>query len=163
LPNSDNSGIPNSGIPKGETARHVRRFLVIGVLSVLIDRGTYGLLLHAGLYVFLAKGISYVAGMVFGFFGNKFWTFQSPQKSAAEPIVYLIVYAITMCVNMAINALVLNCIKEQVGESMAREFAFLAATGVTTVLNFLGMRLLAFRAGIREHREMLRVENERTS
>jgi hypothetical protein len=37
----------------------------------------------------------------------------------------------------------------------------LFATGVTTVLNFLGMRLLAFRAGIREHRALLQVENEK--
>ena len=153
----------SSEIPQGETARHIRRFLVIGVLSVLIDRATYGLLLKTGLYVFLAKGISYVTGMSFGFFGNKYWTFQSPQKSVAEPVVYLAVYAVTLGVNMAINAFLLVQLSEQLGQSLALEVAFLVATGVTTVLNFLGMRLLAFRAGIRQHRELLRVENERAS
>jgi putative flippase GtrA len=151
----------SSGVPQGETARHIRRFLVIGVLSVLCDLTTYALLLKAGLYVAVAKGISYVTGTVLGFFGNKYWTFQSPRKSAAEPVVYLVVYAITLCVNMAINSFVIGQLSEELGPSLTKGIAFLFATGVTTVLNFLGMRLLAFRAGIRQHRELLRVEDER--
>ncbi len=150
----------SSDIPQGETARHIRRFLVVGLLSVLCDAATYALLLKAGLYPAVAKGISYVTGMVFGFFGNKFWTFQSPQKSVAEPVVYLVVYAITLGVNVAINSFLIDQLSEGLGPSLARGVAFLFATGVTTILNFLGMRLLAFRAGIRDHRERLRVHNE---
>src|SRR5580704_17199007 len=78
----------SSGVPQGETARHIRRILVIGVICVLCDLTTYALLLKAGLYVAVAKGISYVTGTVLGFIGNKYWTFQSPRKSAAEPVVY---------------------------------------------------------------------------
>jgi putative flippase GtrA len=156
LPNS-----ASSGIPQGETARHIRRFLVIGVLSVLCDLGTYALLLRFGLDVSVAKGISYVAGMVFGFFGNKFWTFESPQKSIAEPILYLVLYAVTMGVNVGINALVLNQLTGTFGPTLAKGVAFLFATGTTTILNFLGMRLLTFNAGIRARRELLRIDDEK--
>ncbi len=155
--------MPNSAsseIPQGETARHIRRFLVIGVLSVLIDRGTYEML-KGGLDVPIAKGISYVTGMVFGFFGNKFWTFQSPRKSAAEPVVFLALYAITMGVNVAINSFFLNELSGRLSPKLAMETAFLFATGTTTILNFLGMRLLTFNAGIRARRELLRIEDEK--
>ena len=156
MPNS-----ASSGIPQGETARHIRRFLVIGVLSVLCDLATYALLLQFGLNVSLAKGISYVVGMVFGFFGNKYWTFESPQKSIAEPILYLVLYTLTMGVNVAINWLLLKQLSETLGPTLAKGVAFFFATGTTTVLNFLGMRLLTFNAGIRARRELLRAENDK--
>jgi putative flippase GtrA len=151
----------SSEIPQGETARHIRRFLVIGVLSVVCDLATYGLLCKLEIAVPIAKGISYVAGMVFGFFGNKYWTFESAQKSIAEPITYLLLYAVTLGVNVAINSCVLARLSEPIGPKLAAGVAVLIATGTTTVLNFLGMRLLTFRAGIRARRELLRVENEK--
>jgi putative flippase GtrA len=121
----------------------VARFVVIGCTSVLIDLTAYRLLAgvtspHA------AKAASYVAGMVFGFLGNKFWTFGSRRRSVGEPAAYLGLYATTLGVNVAVNALVLAAVP---GRAMV---AYLAATGVTTVLNYLGLRLLTFRRGVRE-------------
>jgi putative flippase GtrA len=155
--------LPNSAStekPQGETARHIRRFLVIGVLSVLCDLATYGLLLKLEILVPIAKGVSYVTGMVFGFYGNKFWTFESPQKSIAEPITYLLLYAVTLGVNVGINSFLLGQLSDPIGPTLAKGFAFLVATGTTTILNFLGMRLLTFNAGIRARRELVRAKNE---
>lgn len=119
------------------------RFAAIGCGSVAVDFAVYQLL--AGpLSPHAAKGVSYLAGVVVGFFGNKFWTFESRRTSAAEPALYLLVYAVTLGVNIATNA----AAREVTGSD---GFAFLAATGLTTVLNYLGLRLLTFRAAVREN------------
>ncbi len=136
-----------------ETAKQVRRFLVIGVLSVLLDLACYAILMRAGLATHAAKGISYVAGMALGFAGNKLWTFESARRSAAEPITYLTLYAATLAVNVVVNGLVLALAGDWVPSRWAKAAAFLVATGVTTVLNFLGMRLVTFRMGVRQRRK----------
>jgi putative flippase GtrA len=121
----------------------VARFVVIGCASVAIDLAVYRLLAGAT-SPHAAKAVSYVAGMAVGFVGNKFWTFGSRRRSAAEPATYLGLYAVTLGVNVAANAGVLAVLP---GETL---FAFLAATGLTTVLNYLGLRLLTFRRGVAE-------------
>ena len=122
-------------------ARQVSRFLVIGGCSAATDFACYLLLLvTCGLPSAPAKGISYAAGMVIGFFGNKFWTFESPGRSLSEPMLYTAWYAFTLIINMATNGLVLSLLGTQ-----ARGTAFLTATALTTVMNFLGLKLIAFR------------------
>jgi len=121
---------------------------VIGGCSVATDLVAYHLLQNAGLTTHVAKAISYVIGMAVGFVGNKFWTFESPRRSVWEPILYAVLYAITLAVNVAVNAAVLRWLGN--GGSL---LAFLTATGVTTVLNFLGLRTFTFREGIRQRRE----------
>jgi putative flippase GtrA len=132
---------------RSESVRQISRFLVIGCTSVVIDFVVYALLTRARLSPPLAKGLSYLAGMLFGFLGNKFWTFESSRKSTSEPITYILLYAATLGVNVAINSGVLALFAD------AKLFAFLVATGVTTVLNFLGMRWITFREGVRQRLE----------
>lgn len=148
MPNS-----ANAWSERQETFKQIRRFLVIGVLSVLVDLTVYLLLNRFGLQTHLAKGISYVSGMVVGFVGNKFWTFESARRSAAEPLTYLLLYATTLMVNVAANAVVLSLFADLLPPFWNRALAFLVATGVTTVLNFLGMRFVTFFGGVRDRRE----------
>jgi len=144
-----------------ETATQIRRFLVIGFSSVAVDLGSYAGFVHwAGMPTMPAKGISYVLGMIVGFIGNKLWTFRSSRKNAAEPITYVILYAITLGVNIGVNEGLLRLgamifpdatSTTNLGKALSA-FAALAATGVTTILNFLGMRFVTFRAGIADRR-----------
>jgi len=136
-----------------ETLKQIRRFLVIGVLSVLVDLAVYLVLTRWGLSTHVAKGVSYVSGMVVGFLGNKFWTFESARRSIAEPITYVMLYATTLLVNVAVNAAVLALCAPILSPRWNRGWAFLVATGVTTVLNFLGMRFVTFFRGIRQRIE----------
>lgn len=122
----------------------VGRFIVIGLGSVAVDLLVYNGL-SGSMPGFVAKGISFVAGMLPGFVGNKFWAFQSARKTVSEPLVYAGLYAVTLCVNVGVNAAVLAVLGEP-----ARLFAWFVATGTTTVLNYLGLRLIAFRKGIEE-------------
>ena len=128
----------------GEVGR-VARFVVIGGTSVAIDLAVYTLL-DGTLDPTPAKAVSYVAGMLVGFVGNKFWSFGSRRKTASEPLTYGLLYAVTLAVNVLVNGWVL----EGTGH---RLFAFLTATGLTTVLNYLGLRWVTFREGVRQREE----------
>jgi len=136
-----------------ETAKQIRRFIVIGVLSVLTDFAVYTLLTKLGLIPSASKGISYVSGMVVGFIGNKLWTFESARRSAAEPIIYAVLYTTTLGVNVVVNSGVLALSAGRLPDKWAWGLAFLVATGVTTVLNFVGMKWITFRVGVRQRRE----------
>lgn len=136
-----------------ETLKQIRRFLVIGVSSVLVDLAVYLLLTRLGLGTHMSKGISYVSGMVVGFIGNKFWTFESARRSMAEPITYVLLYATTLGINVAVNAATLALFAGLLPPRWNKGWAFLVATGVTTVLNFLGMRFITFFKGVRQRRE----------
>ncbi len=138
--------MPGGASPEaGETKRQVSRFLVIGSASVAVDFVVYTLLTAGGLAHAASKLLSYVAGMVAGFAGNKFWTFRSARRSVGEPLSYVLLYAVTLAVNVGVNSLALTVLG---GEHAL--LAFLAATGVTTVLNFLGLHCLTFRRGVQE-------------
>jgi putative flippase GtrA len=114
-------------------------------MSVAIDFAVYRLLVsQAGYQNDFAKASGYLSGLVFGFFLNKLWTFESRQARLSEPLLYLAVYSVTFLLNLAINRGILAGF----GES-AMPLAFLMATGVSTVCNFVGLKLVAFRTTIR--------------
>jgi putative flippase GtrA len=142
-----------------ETGKQIRRFLVVGSLCVLTDLAVYyAMLAGVTLSISSAKAISYLAGVAVGFVLNKLWTFESKRKTWSEPASYLSLYLATLAVNVFSNQLMLALVG-----SDHRLLSFFVATGVTTVLNFLGMRLLTFRHGIAERRSAASMpENEST-
>jgi putative flippase GtrA len=116
---------------------------------VLVDLGVYSALAtKITLAVSVAKAISYLAGVVVGFVLNKRWTFESSRQSWQEAVSYLSLYSVTLVINVAINYAVLRLLGAD-----QRPVAYFIATGVTTVLNFIGMRLVTFRKGIADRRE----------
>lgn len=127
-------------LERRSTSGQLMRFLVIGGSNVCIDLVVYQLLLTLGLTAGSAKTLSYLAGMVSGYFGNKFWTFQVRSGSVREPIAYALVYAFGLAANVLVNAAVLAF----AGESQ-KALAFFAATAVSTALNFIGLKYIAFR------------------
>ncbi|MCC7083492.1 MAG: GtrA family protein [Pirellulales bacterium] len=132
-----------------ETHQQLLRFVVVGLGAVTVDLLGYRLLgWSVGLPLYWAKAISFMMGVVIGFLGNKLWTFRSRRKSLAEPLTHLALYSVTMCVNVGCNEAVLAMLGPT-----ATAVAYLAATSISTVLNFLGMRLVTFRHGIHQRRK----------
>ena len=118
--------------------KEILKFLVGGGSAVLVDYLTYRLFLHQGLNLTLAKSISYVLGAAVGFVINKLWTFESKGFSKAEIFRYILLYACSALANTAVNRVVLWILPVQV-------IAFLCATGVSTIMNFLGQKFFVFR------------------
>jgi putative flippase GtrA len=141
LARSSATGASRDSARPPDTRRQIARFLVVGSASVAVDLAVYALLTALTPLAWgLSKGLSYGAGVVVGFFGNKFWTFESRRRSAAEPVLYLLLYAVTLLLNIGCNHLALLALGSE------RKFlAFLLATGVTMMTNFVGMKFVAFR------------------
>jgi putative flippase GtrA len=142
LPNASAYGQP--ALPN-VLRTQVLRFVCVGGASVLLDLAAY-MLLCGVLDRASAKGISYLCGMLLGFVGNKYWTFSSRSRSVSEPVTYVVLYALTLGVNVLLNSGSLVLIRGFCeSEQAAQLWAFFIATGTTTVLNFAGMKYVAFR------------------
>lgn len=118
--------------------KELLRFLVGGGSAVIVDYITYKLFMILGLERSIAKALSFICGSVVGFVINKRWTFESEGFSKGEVLRYIILYLCTAWINAFVNRLVLGFLPVEF-------FGFLCATGVSTVLNFLGQKYFVFR------------------
>lgn len=117
-------------------------FLVVGATTVLIDFATYRGLVGFGLMnPELAKATGFIVGTIFAYFANRFWTFGKNRHASGSAWRFVFLYASTLGANVLINWSALQFL----GETRAGvQLAFLAATGVSAVLNFFGMKHLVF-------------------
>ena len=123
--------------------RELAIFLVVGALTVLVDFNTYhGLIGFQVMEVDMAKATGFLAGTLFAYFANCFWTFGHKSHVPGSAWRFSVLYAITLAANVLINGLALKLLAD-VAASI--QLAFLLATGVSACLNFLGMKLFVFR------------------
>lgn len=118
--------------------KELLRFLVGGGSAVLVDYVVYKVLLSFCIDTAISKAISFICGSIVGFIINKLWTFESKKFSKSEIFKYTILYTITASINAWINNIVLYLLSIQL-------FAFLCATVVSTILNFLGQKFFVFK------------------
>ena len=117
--------------------KEILKFLVGGGTAVIIDFLVYKILMIVGIERTIAKTISFICGSIVGFIINKYWTFKSPKFQIKEILKYTILYIITAFINSQVNKYTLLLFGSEF-------FAFLCATGVSTILNFLGQKFLIF-------------------
>lgn len=117
-------------------------FLIVGSLTVGIDFLCYTLLLGVSVQYAFAKAAGFVVGTVFAYFANRWWTFGHRQHASGSVFRFAMLYMLTLGGNVLINHVVLLIAGER---DWAVRLAFLAATGVSAALNFLGMRFFVFR------------------
>jgi putative flippase GtrA len=121
-------------------------FLVVGVSTVLVDFLAYKALLSlTPLSVDLCKMVSFLTGTVFAYFANRKWTFGHTVHSQGSVYRFAILYAVTLCLNVSINTLFLKMLE---GVSKALSIAFIIATGVSAMTNFIGMKFFVFNSKI---------------
>lgn len=115
----------------------VLKFLVGGGSAVVVDASVY-VALKAYIDIAAAKSISYILGAVVGFIINKRWTFQSKKFKISEVFKYIILYVCSALANAGVNQIILSLIPSTV-------LAFICATGISTIINFLGQKFIVFR------------------
>jgi len=116
--------------------RELNKFLYAGLAAVGTDLLVYYLLLNL-LSSEVSKGISFMIGSVVAFIINKYWTFKKPEKSYKEMILFGVLYSTTLGLNVMTNKIVLDY------TSMVL-VSFLVATGISTILNFVGQKWWVF-------------------
>ena len=123
--------------------RELLRFLVGGGSGVCVDYLSYKALMMAGLGRSISKGSSFILGSIVGFIINKYWTFESKRFFKGEVIRYIILDSGTSVINTAVNKTVMMIVPAEL-------LGFLCATGVSTILNFLGQKYFVFRKWIEQ-------------
>lgn len=116
--------------------KELLRFLIGGGTAVLIDFTSYHILFKF-IEMDYAKAISYILGAIVGFIINKLWTFEKKQFRPTEILKYCILYACSAKINVVIYANVLKWLQCHI-------IAFLAATGTSTIINYLGQKFFVF-------------------
>ena len=114
------------------------KFIVVGVLAVLIDGTTYALMVRAlGFEQGLSKRVSFILGSIWAFFANKRYTFNSPAPARKEIILFSILYITTYFVNGWIHDITWKI-------SDMDWLSFLTATAASTAINYLGLKFVVF-------------------
>lgn len=141
----DNSSTASTA--KKLNSGELKRFLVSGGSAVACDTIVYAVLFGLSVPPSIAKAISFIAGTVLAFFLNKFWTFKKPKRSHVEVVKFICLYASTLGANILVNRIVLDHAVAVVPalEPFKVQFAFLSATGTSTVLNYLGQKFWVFK------------------
>jgi putative flippase GtrA len=117
--------------------KELKRFLVAGFSAVGTDLATYYISLNF-FNTDIAKAISFFLGTIVAFIINKYWTFEKHEKSYQEIVKFGLLYSATLGANVMTNKIVLDMFSITL-------VAFLIATGVSTVLNFIGQKWWVFR------------------
>ena len=120
--------------------REVSVFLVVGSLTVLVDFSTYRSLVWLAIaHVDIAKAIGFLAGTLFAYFANRFWTFGHKSHAPGSMWRFALLYTLTLGANVFVNALALRLFANVL-------LSFLLATAISAILNFLGMKLFVFKS-----------------
>lgn len=123
-----------------QALRPLLRFLLVGGTTVLVDGVTYSLLTRSGLDVDVAKAFGFAVGACFAYVANWRFTFGA-RRSRWSEVLFVLVYALALGLNVSVNAVA----RDWLGDgAVSATVAFLAATGVSAVWNFVGMYLFVF-------------------
>lgn len=122
------------------------KFLVVGSLTVGLDFLVYLGLISAEIATTdIAKLLGFLSGTIFAYFANQFWTFKNQNEVAIGSSLWRfgLLYGLTLLVNVSVNSVFLGCLD---GQAYQIQYAFLIATCLSALLNFLGMKYFVFKS-----------------
>ncbi len=122
--------------------KQAKTFIVIGGLTVIIDFLAYRGILYSDITcINYAKTIGFLTGTVFAYFANKHWTFSDKSHIRHSIWRFVTLYMVTLGVNVSANAIILQHL---INIPFKIHIAFCIATGISALLNFLGMKFFVF-------------------
>lgn len=119
------------------------RFVAVGVVSAAVDFGVYHLLLQLGVIPPVAKGVSFVLGTTTAYLLNRRYTFTASGGGKGRFAGFVLLYGTTFALNVGVNTLALALLPAMPLRTSA---AWVLAQGVATVVNFVLLRTVVFRA-----------------
>lgn len=127
-------------ILKRDVVKQFIRFAVIGLESTVLNYLFFLILLYfLTVNYVLSYAVGFVTGTLFGFVFNKLWTFESEREVYKEIWIYFLVYL----ASLGIGALLIKFIVTSF--NIIPAVANIPVLIVTTLINFFGTKILAFR------------------
>jgi putative flippase GtrA len=119
--------------------RELVRYFLAGISAVIVDLAVYLVLIHyTTTDPSTAKKYSFIAGGIWAFFINKFFTFRKHAVKLKEPFLFILVYLIGFLLNSVIH----NAVLASTGITL---LSFICATFVSVVWNYAGQKWIVFR------------------
>ncbi len=136
--------ILNSLMTSGHTGNQFVRFALVGSSGVLVNLAVYsGLIYLLGVHYLIAATFSFVTAMSSNFILNLRWTFKTHGLGIKAIRDQYLKYAMVTLVSYGINILVLWSLVDF--WHWDKVLAQLASIFLTTLSNFLGSKLWAFK------------------
>lgn len=118
--------------------KSVIKFLAVGGCCTFIDYSIYMMIVDK-IGALGGKGISMGCSMIINYLLNKYWSFDAKKTKKGKEITrYILSQVANITVNMSINFIVLSVIGQ-------KTIAFLCATGVAMIVNYLLQRFWVFK------------------
>ncbi len=130
------------------------KFNIVGLLNTLIDNGLYWLLnTKVGLIYWLAKTLSYSAGIVNSWIWNSRWTFankgagntRKAEKSQEGGVKRFLSFVLVNLASLGVSLLVLHLCKKIWRVEPAWWMNLFLATPASLLVNFAGNKWFVFR------------------
>lgn len=116
------------------------KFIIVGAFSTAIDFIIY-FYLSKIIDIVIAKTVSMICSSIFSYFLNKLWTFNIKDKKNFKYILkYYITFAINVLTNVSMNYIVFTNTNNKI-------IAFVFATGVAMMVNYLLQKFFVFKKG----------------
>ena len=122
-------------------SKEVRFFLLVGVLTVLIDYLVYFISRKLIINISQAKALGFMSGTFFSFLANRNITFKNQNNIWGHLFKFFILYIGTLFLNVIINNSLLNWFSDF---DYKVQLSFLIATSTSAIINFIGMKYFVF-------------------
>ncbi len=131
------------------------RFCVVGgsafILSILVFNLLKNFIYFFSVHFVIASFIGDLSGLVYGFYINKHWTYSSQKKEEEKYFFkYLLLYTFTITLNGVLLKTFIwilthyTILDESISQNIRENLAKIAATVITTGLNFIGTNYVIF-------------------
>ena len=123
------------------------RFILVGVVNTLVGTGVmFALYNLAHCSYWFSSAMNYVVGSVVSYFLNKYFTFKRSERDPKMVLRFIV--NISVCYAIAYGAArpLVRWMLSGVGEVIRDNVAMLFGMCLFVALNYLGQRLLVFRA-----------------
>jgi len=128
---------------KTSVLSELKKFLTVGMIAVFLDWGIYlALTIFFGIGAVISKSLSYLIGTLFAFVANGRLVFQSHLRPV-NFLKHLLLYTFSLLANTLFFAFWES--NFSFDSAMVLGVALLTATLVSTVINFVGMRVWVFK------------------
>ncbi len=122
------------------------KFLIVGVINTMVGTGVMFVFYNVfSLSYWISSASNYVVGSIVSYFLNKYFTFQSKEKSWKQ--ISKFVLNITVCYLLAYGMAkpLVSFVLSDFNEKIQGNVSMLFGMGFFVVLNYLGQRLFVFK------------------